>query len=364
MKKLLFIVASAMLVFASCTNNEEQSEPTEINFSAFNYKPTKAPIIGTIYGTDAPDFGVFAAIVATTDETSTHTYALNYAGSSLYMDDVKIKYDATVDYKIWRPVNADDAFVKYYWPLTGKLTFVGYSPYSVSADFVPTTRTFTITNYSADVIVANQADVMYSKISSASDMNATSASTQYTGGGGTNSGVNILFNHALSQIIFRAKTTVSIDDATFKIDEIKMIDVKNKGTLTVENDVPTAGDDIIDGWTLTAAPADIVNFNVTTGITDDLTNGFVEYGGKLLLIPQEFTDATKVSITYTMTPKHSDSTPTSKTVVKNITDLSNLTTINANKKYIINLTIGPEEILFAPSIAEDWDAITGVDQNF
>ena len=358
-KKYLITTAFAMLVFASCTNDEDQSEPQEINFSAFNFKPTRAPITGTTYGTGAPDFGVFAALVATTNATSTETYAVNYETSLSYMDDVKIKYDGSTGYKIWRPVGASDAFVKYYWPLTGKLTFVGYTPYSVTADFVPTTRKFTITNYSADEVVANQADVMYSKISSASDKTANSTQLPYTAGEGTKSGVNILFNHALSQIIFKAKTTVLTTDATFKIDEIKMIDVENKGTLTVTNDVAT-GD--VDGWSLTADNK--ATFNVTTGATGDLTNDFVEYGGKLLLIPQTFTNATKVSIKYTMTPTYTGSTATSKTVVKDMTQLAGLTTINANKKYIINLTISPEEILFAPSIAEDWDEMTGIEQTF
>ena len=351
MKKYFIMATVAMLVFAGCTQDEDQSESQEINFSAFNFKPTKAPITGTTYGTDAPAFGVFATIVASTNETSAQTYDVNYASSSLYMDDVKIMYDGSTGYKIWRPVGASDAFVKYYWPLTGKLTFVGYTPYSVTADFVATTRTFTISDYSAVTTVANQADVMYSKISAASDMTANS--TQYTAGGGTNSGVNILFNHALSQIVFRAKTTVLTTDATFKIDEIKMIGVENNGTLTVTNDVATGG---VDGWSLTVD--NTADFNVTTEATSDLTNDFVEYGGKLLLIPQTFTSNAKVSIKYTMTPAHSGSTPTSKTVVKDMTQLANLNTINANKKYIINLTISPEEILFAPSIAEDWDEMT------
>ena len=167
-----------------------------------------------------------------------------------------------------------------------------------------------------------------------------------------------MFNHALSLIVFKAKTTVLAADATFVIDEIKMIDVENKGTLTVANDVATPG---VDGWTLSTG--NTATFTVT-GTTGNLTNDFVSYGDPALLIPQAFTSDAKISIKYTMTPTHDGSTPTSKTVIKSFTELSNIGTINANKKYFINLTISPEEILFAPSIAADWDAMTATEQNF
>lgn len=347
MKKYLIMTAFAMLVFASCTNDEDQSEPQEINFSAFNYKPTRAPITGTTYGTDAPDFGVFAALVATTNATSTETYALNYETSLSYMDDVKIKYDGSTGYKIWRPVGASDAFVKYYWPLTGKLTFVGYTPYSVTADFVPTTRTFTITNYSADEVVANQADVMYSKISSALDITANNK--QYTDGGGTKSGVNIIFNHALSQIVFRAKTDKEYTDATFNIDYVKVQDVLNTGNLLVSNDAVVNDESVVDGWTTSG-----VGQNFQPVSTISLTKDLAVCGDALLLIPQYFSNDVKVEIKYTMTP---DNGLTSSKVVSiqiNEDDKINLDQIKAGKKYFIDLTVSANEILFAPSVPVDW----------
>src|SRR5574344_1523082 len=349
MKKYFIMTAFAMLVFASCTNNEDQSEPQEINFSTLNYKPTKAPITGTAYtkANGCPAFGVFAILVSEGkkyDESAV-------AERSSYMSNVKIDFNDNNDYKIWTPYSGSNP-IKYYWPLSGSLAFVGYTPYDISnkAAFTLSTKTLTITDYSPSTTVAQQYDVMYSKAGVAKDLNKNE--TSYTGANVNNSkGVNIVFNHALSQIIFKAKTTVLATDATFKIDEIKMIDVENNGTLTVTNDVATGG---VDGWSLTADNK--TTFNVTTEATSDLTNDFDQYCGKLLLIPQTFasTSTAQVSIKYTMTPTHSGSTPTSKTVIKSMKDLSGLTTINANKKYIINLTISPEEILFAPSILE-WE---------
>lgn len=350
MKKYLIMTASAMLVFASCTNNEDQSEPQEINFSAFNYKPTKAPITGATYGTGAPDFGVFAAIVATTNATSTQTYAEDYTASELYMNDIKIQYDE-VNYKIWRPVGASDAFVKYYWPLTGKLTFVGYTPYTVAAKFVPTTQTFTITNYSADAVIANQADVMYSKISAASDMTANS--TQYTAGGGTNSGVNILFNHALSQIVFRAKTDRLYDDAAFTIDYITVQNVLNTGSLSVAKDLVSNVSPVVDGWTTSGTGQ---NFTPVTNVL--LTEKIKSYGDSLLLIPQSFSDNVKIEIKYTMDPAFGPNSSKVVNIEINDADKINLNQIKAGKKYFIDLTVAANEILFAPSIAADWDSQT------
>lgn len=347
MKKYLIMAAFAMLVFASCTNNEDQSEPQEINFSAFNFRPSRAPITGTAYtiANGCPAFGVFATLVS--DETKTYASSTD-AERAMYMTNVMIDYNEAEAYKIWAP-KSGTSFIKYYWPLTGKLTFIGYTPYTISSivSFDKSDKTLTIADYSPSTTVADQYDVMYSKAGGANDLSTNG--TNYDGS--SKKGVNIVFNHALSQIIFKAKTTVLATDATFKIDEIKMIDVENNGTLTVTNDVATGG---VDGWSLTAD--NTADFNVTTEATSNLTNDFVEYGGKLLLIPQTFasTSTAQVSIKYTMTPTHSGSTPTSKTVVKSMKDISGLTTINANKKYIINLTISPEEILFAPSILE-WE---------
>lgn len=353
MKKYLIMAAVAMLVFASCTNDEDQSESQEINFSAFNYKPTRAPITGTTYGTGAPDFGVFAAIVATTDAANTETYAVNYATSLSYMDDVKIKYDGSTGYKIWRPVGASDAFVKYYWPLTGKLTFVGYTPYSVDADFVPSTRTFTITNYSAATVVANQADVMYSKISSASDKTAISTQSQYTEGGGTNSGVNILFNHALSQIVFRAKTDRLYDDAAFTIDYITVQNVLNTGSLSVANDLVSNVSPVVDGWTTSGTGQ---NFTPVSNVL--LTEKIKSYGDSLLLIPQSFSDNVKIEIKYTMDPAFGPNSSKVVNIEINDADKINLNQIRAGKKYFIDLTVAANEILFAPSIVADWESQT------
>ncbi|MBQ5573468.1 MAG: fimbrillin family protein, partial [Bacteroidaceae bacterium] len=62
MKKSLFLAALAAIALASCTQNEDFSQPEKINFNPVNYKAqsTKAPINTTTYSTTDPSFGVFA----------------------------------------------------------------------------------------------------------------------------------------------------------------------------------------------------------------------------------------------------------------------------------------------------------------
>lgn len=347
MKKYLIMVAVAMLGFASCTNDEDQREPQEINFSALNYKPTKAPIDGPTYAINDPSFGVYAAV-----DDGTNFKA------DLYMNDVKVKYSGEASYLTWRPTSwnavnkVSDAYTKYYWPLSGSLTFLGYTPYGISTSFAPNTKTFKILNYSASINVEEQSDVMYSKLAQASNK----SSNQNADGDVSYNGVRILFNHALSQIVFRAKTDITYADAEFVIDYIKVKNVLNTGNLEVEDDdvdnvAPAEGvTPIVDGWTTSGTAVDFQPVSNTS----ELSSVLAPYGDALLLIPQNFSNSVTVDIKYTMTPNNG--LPSSKTVSITINDDTkiNLDRINAGKKYFIDLTVSANEILFAPSVPVDW----------
>lgn len=348
MKKILLLMTSAMLLFAGCAKEELTSEPQEIGFRAYNFKQTKAPIEGADYGETDPMFKVFAALVREGD------YADKYASSEKYFETV-VAYDGSDSYKIWRPYNVTGTnYIKYYWPMAGSLTFVAVSPATANSAFANKAATLTVTDFSSSTTVADQADLMYSKIADAD--NLTANTTAYTGS--TTKGVPVVFNHALSQIRFEAYNKEAAAN-TIQIDNIQLTNVANKGTLTVVNDVVSNVDPSVDGWLTTDdSDADFVSLSTakeTTGTAE-------EFGAPLMLLPQTLADDIMLEVTYTMTHINNEDVPdTQKTVSKKLSEVVG-TQLNANKKYTITLAIGADEILFSPSIVE-WSE-TRADENY
>lgn len=338
MKKVVLFMTSAMLLFAGCAKEELTSEPQEIGFRAYNFKQTKAPIEGAVYGTDAPNFKVFAALVREGD------YLTNFASSESYFS-TEVAYDGADAYKIWRPWTGN-AFIKYYWPMTGSLTFVAVSPATANSAFANQTATLTVTDFSSSTTVADQADLMYSKIADADDLNANTTSYENS----SKQGVPVVFNHALAQVRFMA---VNNDHPanTVQIDKIQITNVANKGTLTVVKDVvaTNATDGSVDGWLTTATDdATFVSLSSAFG----LDNAEKELGSPLMIMPQTLADDIMLEVTYTMTHINGENVPdTQKTVSKKLSEIVGAT-LNANKKYTITLKIGADEILFSPSIVE------------
>lgn len=342
MKKVVLFMTSAMLLFAGCAKEELTSEPQEIGFRAYNFKQTKAPIEGAVYGTDAPNFKVFAAL----DREG--NYLTNYASSEKYFE-TEVKYDSSDSYNIWRPWTGN-AFIKYYWPMAGSLTFVAVSPATANSAFANKTATLTVTDFSSSTTVAEQADLMYSKIADADDLTANTE--PYNNGA---KGVPVVFNHALAQVRFKA---VNNDHPTntIQIDTIQLTNVANKGTLTVVCDTvaTNANDGSVDGWVTTTT--DDATF-VSLSSDSVLNNAEKELGLPIMIMPQTLAEDIMLEVTYTMTHINNEDVPdTQKTVSKKLSEIVG-TTLNANKKYTITLAIGADEILFSPSIVE-WSETT------
>ncbi len=346
MKKILLLMSTAMLLFAGCAKEELTSDPQEIGFRAYTFKQTKAPIEGAVYGETDPMFRVFAALVREGD------YAVKYASSEKYFE-TDVKYDGSANYKIWRPWSGTD-FIKYYWPMEGSLTFVAVSPTDATSAFNNTTATLTVTDFSLSTDVAAQADLMYTKIADAD--NLTANTTAYTGS--TKNGVPVVFNHALSQIRFKAYNKEAAAN-TIQIDNIQLTNVANKGTLTVVNDAVSNVTPSVDGWlTTTDSDADFVSLSTakeTTGTAE-------EFGLPVMTLPQTLADDIMLKVTYTMTHINGEDVPdTQKTVSKKLSEVVGAQ-LNANKKYTITLGIGADEILFSPSVTVWSD--TAADERF
>lgn len=347
MKKSLFLAALATIALASCTQNEDFSQPEKINFNPVNYKAqsTKAPINGAYYTSSDPSFGIFA--FHTDKGWDTDGTTINpYIGKS------EVSWNRTNSE--WN--TATDA----YWPLSGSLTFIGYTPFTsgnadVNAAYDKATKELTITNFSA----ANQDDLMYTRPSDAQDLTVNSAPyIQEQGGTSTYSGVPIKFRHALSQIVFKAKAADGLAHNTqFKITKIEMKGIKDVATMTVvENGTPQ--------WTdyasMTSKFDKIVYENATGTIvqTGNPSAVSAEIGTGFLMIPQTFSsnlteNIDEFEVTYSMEGSNMPGVWTGP-ITKSVKIQPQLATVAAGTKYVFTLTISPDRILYSPSIEEDW----------
>lgn len=346
MKKSLFLAALATIALASCTQNEDFSQPEKISFNPVNYKAqsTKAPINGAYYTSSNPSFGIFA--FHTDKGWDTDGTTINpYIGKS------EVSWNRTNSE--WN--TATDA----YWPLSGSLTFIGYTPFTsgnadVNAAYDKATKKLTITNFSA----ANQDDLMYTLPSDAQDLTVNSAPyIQEQGGTSAYSGVPIKFRHALSQIVFKAKAADGLaHDTQFKITKIEMKGIKDVATMTVvENATPQ--------WTdMTSKFDKIVYENATTDTivqTGNPSAVSAEIGTGFLMIPQTFSttpteDTDEFEVTYYMEGSNMPGVWTGP-ITKSVKIQPQLTSVAAGTKYVFTLTISPDRILYSPSVAEDWD---------
>ena len=357
MKKYFALAAIAVLALASCSHNTldpQSQKDREINFSAVAGKSTKAPIDSTYYPTSIP-FGVFAYAL-----TSGQTWSANHASGQLYMDNVEIVYNTTEDTNgIYAP-NGD----VYYWPLSGTLTFIGYSPYTTAGTvaYAPATQALTVTDFVVEETAAAQQDLMWATTQAdCSDVTTTDKGVYTSGTGDTPStkeGVKMIFHHALSQVKFAIRKAEGLDDYKVVVNSITF-KAKNKGTLTVTNDSPA--------WSAQAYLTDGDEFEFNTNGVDSIAPNhaaaFKPFGVANMPVPQTLTATDQqFTIIYSLyrTVSGAEVNLGSKEVTKDLyVSAEGLTAWAVNTIYTYNIEIGLTKILFSPSITA-WD--TGASQ--
>lgn len=337
MKKSLFLAALAAIALVSCTQNEDFSQPEKISFNPVNYKAqsTKAPINGAYYTSNDPSFGIFAF----------HTdKGWNVASTQDAPNPVSVYIPKSiVSWQTDKWNTATDA----YWPLSGSLTFIGYTPFKsgnaeVNAEYNKDLKTLTISDFSA----ANQDDLMYTLPSDAQDLTANTINYENGNTAATYDGVPIKFRHALSQIVVTAKVADTYTGATFKINNISLQDMYDSANLTV-----TEGQTPVASWD---KPATEAEFNILSSVTGALSTTATEVGTPVLVIPQDLANnQQKLVISYSMT-YNNVTTSTTKDVYLNSGANDALTELAMGKKYTLNLTLYADRILYSPSVAEDW----------
>lgn len=376
MKKSMFLAAVAAMVLAGCTKDESIVEQQEIGFQPLAYKAsqTKANVItGATYGTEDPEFGLFAYQLA-----DGKTFDADKDEAKLYIDNKRVHYDSGN----WR------TDPKSFWPLQGSLTFIAYSPYSINQDVdynisvvndnagnvASANSVLTISDFEAGT--TGQKDLMWSNLSKDKTSNGKINDVIQGEIKQEYNGVPILFNHALCRIKITAKTAENYSSfATYKLKQIQVVGLKDNATLTVTNDAavwtaPTANlgtENTVDNATKYVfdfyAPA---TYKVLSANSDTVTYMNAETAGNgLLAIPQSLEGVT-LEVTYTMTvdPDGNGSAPAVVTeTTKEVTLKTNaLSQLEQNKVYTLNLSISANEILYSPDV-NDWEVGYNHDQD-
>lgn len=346
MKKFFLLAAMAGVALTGCVKTESEvavkSDSNRIVFdSPVVSSVTRALIDGTEYPDNVP-FSVYAQ------------YKNDDTGEDLlYMNNVTTKYVTSTpgtNQESWIPDG------NYYWPKQGTLSFAAYSPTAAQDAFTSVAWTdaagFTFTGFNA--VTNNDATKLYDLMYSDYVADQTQANEQdYT----TYYGIQLTFRHALSALVFKAKTEEDYGaDAVIKITNIEVLKPVGSGDLSVTN---STGSRAI--WT---PGTDVASMAVTGVTATQLTNTDVPQGNVMLMVPQAFDEDVKVKITYTMQMATSAAPVTHTYEVAlntlNESDGASSTTHDgwdASRRYTYNIIIGLDRIYFAPTVT-DWEDIT------
>lgn len=342
MKKFFLFTAMAGVALTGCVKTEsEVAVKSDSNRIVFDN-----PVVSSVTRALIPD-----AVYPKTESFSVFAQHENGGQSTLYMSDVKASYDPGTN--SWIPEGS------YYWPKQGTLSFAAYSPAEAKGNaFTSVAWTdaagFTFTGFNA--VTNNDATKLYDL------MYSDYAEDKTKGDQKENNpvyyGVQLTFRHALSALVFNAKTEEDYGaDAVIKITNIEVLNPVGSGDLSVTNGTGSRAN-----WT---PGADVASMAVTgvTGATQ-LTNTEVPQGNEMLMVPQTFDGDVKVKITYTMQMATSAApvTHTYEKALNSLEESDGASTVahdgwDASRRYTYNIIIGLDRIYFAPQV-EDWTDIT------
>ena len=333
---------------AGCTKVEDLSKEQVINFAVGTYaQQTKATALNN----------------SIDNITSFRSKAFVHPEGSV---DGTVYFNSAITWEasIWAPE------IPYYWP-KHPLTYLNFvSWYDNGGD--PTTATETKLEWenrtigeSDNILFADEAWHFKSN---------TSNAAQYSGDPLT-SGVPTLFHHALAKVKFQIRAYPRTDDDsryTYEVatTSVSLSSVHKQGTMTLSNSdlgstgtKPWTASNTVYLWNATDSASDIA---LTSGTIPD-SNEYTTILNRSVL-PQNLTDATVLTITYSITTKFNNgSTTTIVSTEKGIQASIQLNTLEnestliegwlPNKIYTYSITINPvsDRIIISPAIVSDWE---------
>ena len=389
MKKFFMFAAMASVAFVSCLKNDPTPKANPVGEKQIVFSspvvgtPTKgAEINGTTFPVDT-NFAVFAYY-----QQGNGAYNYNDATVELYMDEVKCSAKKDSEGKLpnvdgteqdgkgaWFPADGS----KYYWPKNGLLTFVAASPAEDDVEAachytIESTNRTLVLNYEAPYELADtakQVDLLYSDWKK--DCSASKHETNIT-----YDGVELAFHHALCIVRINVKAEDDAAAAAVKVTGLSINNVYRKGTFTLLADdaTPVWSADAATNYVIVPFTEDAYLEQTTAAQLADPTAGPVakddsraitttaERQASYILIPQTFLGEANITINYAI--RHGNkwlnqvyvyplSKDTSLEVAKG-TGASNLTGWEKGTRYTYNITLGVDEVYFAPSVSA-WEDV-------
>lgn len=355
MNKHIFYIAAACVALASCVKNEVRvnAPDKEITFQTVS---TKAG--GTAFETNKHFFS-YAYFLE-----KGKTWNADHAEAKAYINNALITYDTPAAGEgYWAAADT------YYWPKQGSLTFFAWTdntihnPTSNPAPSVGTGATVTcahdtgikITDYS--VKDNPNKDILVAEIAKDKRSNETATGTW-------KQGVPTVFRHALAKVEFKVNKKIDDTKVKFRVKSITLNEVSTRGTFTQYQSNPNPEKWGWNGWDLqkdlTVFTGDKeVTATDDAGTFDILTPSETDYS---IVLPQVLKDKTdpKLTIVYEIITSY-----TGTDVVETVEDTKDLKDIykndwECNKKYVLGITLGLNEIYWDPSVV-DWEDGTVTD---
>lgn len=367
MKKYFFFAACASVAFASCVNDVPDAPVNDEQHAITFGVPVVQPNSRTTYEVGEGYEG------GESFKVTAWYFSENYISdaANTFMNNVLVQYNATSSE--WEPQG------NYYWPKNGTLTFMAYSPSDLNIT-LNENRSFVINNFTVDPNDAGQQDILFSERTYNLDYDSS-----------TNGEADIKFNHALSSILFKAKTNIANDQAEVTIKSIQLVDIYDSGAFAQNIDnldgkltntperaaryesEKNEGNNGIDStsvlstnmatWTAIGSQVDYSVSGVGTGmaLNTSLKTAFTSAGSPkntdLILIPQKFTTGNnteaKLLITYDIDVKgNGDGVDFANQVYsKNLSEFHDEWKMGYRYTYNISINLAP--ITFAPTV-EAW----------
>ena len=333
MKKSYLMIATAAALFAACANTDTIKETVEqevpITFQQSGIENlTKAALTLDWFKTNDNAFGVNG-----------------FKGSTQIFTNEQVKYSSSTS--DWTHTT-----IRFWDKSATNYNFYAYAPYSSTAPTFSSTTGYTFTGNIITDITTDGADKAV----------AWKTSTSYAQCCGTHgSHVQLIFNHVLSKLAFKVKTTSDIVTAGATITVKK-----------IELDFPTAA---TSTWTQTAAgaAAGITSFttyaakdgstyetevyNDNTGT--DLTATAADLGKTFIVYPVNTTNTEHVfgvKVTYDL--EYSDGTTETACVATGTVGGGDAAATqykpNQNDSYTVTITVDPAHIEFCVEGVEGW----------
>ena len=354
MKRYFIITVAALVSLCACTKNEVSVEAQkEISFSVASYVgQTKAnPTDYAEQYANVP-FGTYAWFYQNGQDAQEfmvdETVSLNRGQSTG-------KTDAQ---PVWSPS------VTYYWPKSGTIDFISYSPKSISSFVKIDPSNFDFVDYT--VADGTDVDVMYADKAAGCTMNKT---TYFY------NGVPTLFHHALAKLNINIKT--AYDEKVLKegedetkwaitVKDLSLNDFFNKGSANL--DLATDGSWTLPSgnvWTPSGSRVD-KDFDLPTDAT--INKDGKDFVNDYFVLPQDLAAGQTIKIVVdivTTLPNGKTITETGVVVEAKLGE-SSIDAWEMNKQISYDLIIVPAKagddgepvaILFDPAVA-DWEDAT------